>query len=106
MAMKNLAIRTKVPMTFGASWFHRRHPTNGSQQVAMVDETNAAGGRMLMQMTSQWSGSVRSFETLMLYGPRSGLGETSASCRSPSRRRACVIRRCAGNSSMLPRRMS
>jgi N-acyl-D-aspartate/D-glutamate deacylase len=66
-ALKALAIKTKVPTTFGASWFHRRHPNDWQPQVAMVDEANAAGARMLMQMTTSWSGSMRSFETLMLY---------------------------------------
>ena len=66
-AIKDLAIRTRVPTTFGASWFFRRRPNEWQAQVQMVDEANAAGGRMLMQMTSQWSGSLRSFETLMLY---------------------------------------
>ncbi|HWG03833.1 MAG TPA: amidohydrolase family protein [Beijerinckiaceae bacterium] len=97
-ALKNLAIRTKVPMTFGASWFHRRHPDEWQSQVAMVDETNAAGGRMLMQMTSQWSGSVRSFETLMLFDRaplwrdfrKLPLGEQAAGLRDPEMRRKLV----------------
>ena len=66
-ALKSLAIETRVPTTFGASWWHRATPDVWRPQVAMVDEANAAGGDMLMQMTSQWSGSMRSFETLMLY---------------------------------------
>jgi N-acyl-D-aspartate/D-glutamate deacylase len=66
-ALKSLAIRTKVPTTFGASWWHRKTPNEWRPQVAMVDETSAGGGRMLMQMTAQWSGSLRSFETLMLF---------------------------------------
>jgi N-acyl-D-amino-acid deacylase len=66
-ALKKLAIETKVPMTFGASWWHRKRQDEWRPQVAMVDETCAAGGQMLMQMTAQWSGSLRSFETLMLF---------------------------------------
>jgi N-acyl-D-amino-acid deacylase len=66
-ALKALAIKTRVPTTFGASWWHRKTPDVWRPQVAMVDETCAAGGSMLMQMTAQWSGSLRSFETLMLF---------------------------------------
>ena len=66
-ALKALAIKTRVPTTFGASWWHRKTPHEWRPQVSMVDETNAAGGSMLMQMTAQWSGSLRSFETLMLF---------------------------------------
>ena len=97
-AIKNLAIRTKVPTTFGASWFHRRRPDEWQSQVAMVDETNAAGGKMLMQMTSQWSGSVRSFETLMLYDRapvwkefrKLPLAEQAAGLRDPEMRQKLV----------------
>jgi N-acyl-D-aspartate/D-glutamate deacylase len=97
-ALKSLAIKTKVPTTFGASWWHRLTPNEWRPQVAMVDETNAAGGSMLMQMTSQWSGSVRSFETLMLYDRapvwidfrKLPLAEQAAGLRDPEMRKRLV----------------
>jgi N-acyl-D-aspartate/D-glutamate deacylase len=97
-ALKSLAIKTKVPTTFGASWWHRLTPNEWRPQVAMVDETIAAGGSMLMQMTSQWSGSVRSFETLMLFDRapvwidfrKLPLAEQAAGLRDPEMRKRLV----------------
>ena len=97
-ALKALAVQTRVPMTFGASWFFRSRPNEWQAQVQMVDEANAAGGRMLMQMTSQWSGSVRSFETLMLFDRapvwaefrKLPLSEQAAGLRDPEMRKRLV----------------
>ncbi|MDH3239876.1 MAG: amidohydrolase family protein [Alphaproteobacteria bacterium] len=65
--LKALAIDTGVPCTFGGAWSNRRHPDNWRPQFAMVDEVTAAGGRMLVQATAAWNGSLRSFETFMPY---------------------------------------
>lgn len=65
--LKALAVSTGVPITFGSSWYHHDTPDVWRTQFAMVDETIAAGGRMLVQATASWNGSLRSFETLMLY---------------------------------------
>jgi N-acyl-D-amino-acid deacylase len=65
--LKSLAIDTGVPCTFGGAWSNRRHPDNWRPQFAMVDEVTAAGGRMLVQATAAWNGSLRSFETFMPY---------------------------------------
>ena len=65
--MKALAIDSGVPLTFGSSWY-RRHLTDvWRDQFRMVDDTIAAGGKMLIQGTATWNGSLRSFETMMPY---------------------------------------
>ena len=65
--LKALAVETRVPCTFGGAWSTRAHPDNWRRQFAMVDEVTAAGGRMLVQATAAWNGSLRSFETFMPY---------------------------------------
>ena len=65
--LKALAIETKVPCTFGGAWSNRANPNSWREQFAMVDEVTAAGGRMLVQATAAWNGSLRSFETFMPY---------------------------------------
>lgn len=62
-----LAVETGVPCTFGGAWSTRAHPDLWRRQFAMVDEVTAAGGRMLVQATAAWNGSLRSFETFMPY---------------------------------------
>ncbi len=61
--MKSLAIDTGVPITFGGAWSHRKQPNMWREQFAMVDETVAEGGKVMVQATSTWNGSLRSFET-------------------------------------------
>jgi N-acyl-D-amino-acid deacylase len=61
--MKSLAIDTGVPITFGGAWSHRNKPNMWREQFAMVDETVAEGGKVMVQATSTWNGSLRSFET-------------------------------------------
>jgi len=65
--MKALAIDSGVKLTFGSSWY-RRHLTDvWRDQFRMVDDTIAAGGKMLIQGTATWNGSLRSFESMMPY---------------------------------------
>ncbi len=96
--LKALAIRTGVPTTFGSSWYHRTDPEDWIPQVQMVDETNAAGGKMMIQATATWNSSLRSFETLMLFDRapvwfefrKLPLEEQAAGLRDPEMRRRLV----------------
>jgi N-acyl-D-aspartate/D-glutamate deacylase len=65
--MKALCISTGVPFTFGSSWYHRYAPDVWRDQFEFVDDTVAAGGKMLIQGTATWNGSLRSFETATPY---------------------------------------
>jgi N-acyl-D-aspartate/D-glutamate deacylase len=65
--LKELAIETRVPCTFGGAWSTRANPHSWREQFAMVDDVTASGGRMLVQATAGWNGSLRSFETFMPY---------------------------------------
>ncbi len=65
--MKDLAVESGVPLTFGGSWYHRNAPDVWRNQFQMVDDTIAAGGRMLIQGGATWNGSLRSFETMTPY---------------------------------------
>jgi N-acyl-D-aspartate/D-glutamate deacylase len=65
--LRDLAIETKVPCTFGGAWSARGRLDFWREQFAMVDEVTAAGGKMLVQATAAWNGSLRSFETFMPY---------------------------------------
>jgi N-acyl-D-aspartate/D-glutamate deacylase len=65
--MKKLCIESGVPFTFGSSWYHRGTPNVWRGQFDMVDDTIAEGGKMLIQGTATWNGSLRSFETATPY---------------------------------------
>jgi N-acyl-D-aspartate/D-glutamate deacylase len=65
--IKNLAIETGVPVTFGGTWYKRPSPDAWRSQFRMVDETIAAGGKIMIQATAAWNGSLRSFETATPY---------------------------------------
>ncbi|MCZ6636669.1 MAG: amidohydrolase family protein [Alphaproteobacteria bacterium] len=65
--LQSLAIETRVPCTFGGAWSNRAYPDRWRRQFAMVDEVTASGGKMLVQATAAWNGSLRSFETFMPY---------------------------------------
>jgi len=65
--MKALAIASGVPLTFGSSWYRRNLTDVWRDQFRMVDDTIAEGGKMLIQGTATWNGSLRSFETMMPY---------------------------------------
>lgn len=96
--LKALAVSTGVPVTFGSSWYHHDTPDVWRTQFAMVDETIAAGGRMLVQATASWNGSLRSFETLMLYDRapvwrefrKLPLGEQEKGLRDPEMKRKLI----------------
>lgn len=63
--MTKLAVETRVPATFGGAWSMRLAPDIWREQFAMVDSVTAQGGKMLVQATAAWNGSLRSFETFM-----------------------------------------
>jgi N-acyl-D-aspartate/D-glutamate deacylase len=65
--MKKLCVESGVPFTFGSSWYHRYAPNVWRDQFDMVDDTIAEGGKMLIQGTATWNGSLRSFETATPY---------------------------------------
>jgi len=65
--IRDLALKTGVPMTFGAAWYRRSAPDDWRPNFEMIDETCAAGGKILLQGGAHWNGSLRSFETLMLF---------------------------------------
>ena len=65
--MKKLCVETGVPFTFGSSWYHRYAPDVWRNQFDFVDDTIAEGGKMLIQGTATWNGSLRSFETATPY---------------------------------------
>jgi N-acyl-D-amino-acid deacylase len=62
--LQQLALDTKVPTTFGVI-YSRKSPHTWRPYFQMIDETIAAGGRMLAQGTSRWISSLLSFETAM-----------------------------------------
>jgi N-acyl-D-amino-acid deacylase len=65
--LKKLCVESGVPFTFGSSWYHRHAPNVWRNQFDFVDDTIAAGGKMLIQGTATWNGSLRSFETATPY---------------------------------------
>ena len=96
--IKNLAVDTGVPVTFGGTWFKRPHPEAWRSQFRMVDETVAAGGKMMIQGTATWNGSLRSFETATPYDMipvwkpfrQLPLAEQEAGLRDPEMRKKLV----------------
>ncbi len=65
--LKELALDCGLPVTFGNTWYRRTHPDLWRSQVQLIDEIAAAGGKVLMQGTAAWNGSLRSFETMTPY---------------------------------------
>lgn len=65
--MRKLCVESGVPFTFGSSWWYRYAQDYWRGQFDMVDDTVAAGGKMLIQGTATWNGSLRSFETATPY---------------------------------------
>ncbi|MEE9194692.1 MAG: amidohydrolase family protein [Alphaproteobacteria bacterium] len=96
--MKKLCVESGVPFTFGSSWYHRGTPNVWRDQFAMVDDTIAAGGKMLIQGTATWNGSLRSFETATPYDMtpvwkefrKKPLEEQEAGLRDPEMRKKLV----------------
>jgi N-acyl-D-amino-acid deacylase len=60
--LKTLAVSTGVPTTFGVT-YSRKAPHTWRPMFEMVDDTNAAGGRMLVQGHSRSISTLLSFET-------------------------------------------
>ena len=95
--MKALALDTGVPTTFGVV-YSRKAPHTWRPFFDLVDETNAAGGKMLVQGTSRWISTLLSFETTMPFDRapvwrdvrKLPLAEQEAALRNPETRRAMV----------------
>jgi len=91
--MQRLAIETKVPTTFGVI-YSRKAPHTWRPYFQMIDETIAAGGRMLAQGTSRWISALLSFETAMPFDKapvwshirKLPLAEQEAALRNPETR--------------------
>jgi N-acyl-D-aspartate/D-glutamate deacylase len=62
--IRDLAVKTKVPLTCGTTWYRRGTPNYWREQFAMLDEINEKGGKMMVQGAPSWSGSMRSFQTV------------------------------------------
>ncbi|HJU10261.1 MAG TPA: amidohydrolase family protein, partial [Candidatus Binataceae bacterium] len=60
--LKTLAVSTGVPTTFGVT-YSRKAPHTWRPMFEMVDDTNAAGGKMLVQGHSRSISTLLSFET-------------------------------------------
>ena len=60
--LKALALETSVPTTFGVVQF-RKMPHDWRAFYECVDDTIAAGGKMLVQGTSRWISTLLSFES-------------------------------------------
>jgi N-acyl-D-aspartate/D-glutamate deacylase len=60
--LKSLAVSTGVPTTFGVT-YSRKAPHTWRPMFEMVDDTNAAGGKMLVQGHSRSISTLLSFET-------------------------------------------
>jgi N-acyl-D-amino-acid deacylase len=65
--IRDIAIKSKVPLTCGSTWYVRDRPNYWREQFAMLDDITAGGGKMMVQAGSCWSGSMRSFETVTPY---------------------------------------
>jgi N-acyl-D-aspartate/D-glutamate deacylase len=95
--LQGLALETKVPTTFGVV-YSRKAPHTWRPYFQMVDETNAAGGRMLVQGTSRWISALLSFETAMPFDKapvwsemrKLTLAQQEAALRNPESRRALL----------------
>jgi N-acyl-D-amino-acid deacylase len=97
-ALREICVDRGVPVTFGGAWYYRKNPNLWRDQFALVDEATAAGGRMLIQATSTWVGSLRSFETAMPFDAypvwkdfrKLPLAEQAKGMRDPAMRRKLV----------------
>jgi N-acyl-D-amino-acid deacylase len=63
--LKRLAVESGVPFTFGSSWYKRDATDIWRGHFDMVDTAIAEGAKMMIQGTSAWQSSLRSFETLL-----------------------------------------
>ena len=92
--LQRLALDTRVPTTFGVI-YSRKAPHTWRPYFQMIDETIAAGGRMLAQGTSRWISALLSFETAMPFDKapvwsemrKLPLADQEAALRNPEMRR-------------------
>jgi N-acyl-D-amino-acid deacylase len=95
--LKALAVDTGVPITFGLT-HSRKSPQTWRPLFQMVDETNAAGGNMLVQGHSRSISVLLSFETATPFDKapvwcdirQLPLAEQEAALRNPDLRRKMV----------------
>jgi len=95
--LQRLALETGVPTTFGVV-SPRKFPNNWRGYFQMIEETVAAGGKMLAQGTSRWISALLSFETTMPFDRtpvwsemrRLPLAEQEAALRNPESRRVLL----------------
>jgi N-acyl-D-amino-acid deacylase len=95
--MKSLALETGVPTTFGVVYF-RKMPQMWRAFYELVDDTVAAGGKMLVQGTSRWISTLLSFESTLPFDKapvwneirRLSLAEQEALLRNPATRARLV----------------
>ncbi len=95
--LQRLALETRVPTTFGV--ISMRDALNTWRPFfRMIDDTVAAGGRMLAQNSSRWISTLLSFETAMPFDKtlvwsemrKLPLADQEAALRNPETRRALV----------------
>jgi len=95
--LKTLAVETSVPTTFGVV-YSRKSPHFWRPFFELVDDTIAAGGKMLVQGTSRWISTLLSFETTTPFDKapvwrdmrKLPLAEQEAALRDPDSRRKLV----------------
>ncbi|MGH7248609.1 MAG: amidohydrolase family protein, partial [Pseudomonadota bacterium] len=95
--LKTLAVDTGVPTTFGLT-YSRKAPHTWRPLFEMVDDTNAAGGKMLVQGHSRSISVLLSFETVTPFDKaplwrdlrKLPLAEQEAVLRNPDKRRMLV----------------
>jgi N-acyl-D-aspartate/D-glutamate deacylase len=95
--LKSLALETHVPTTFGVVYF-RKMPHIWRAFYELVDDTVAAGGKMLVQGTSRWISTLLSFESTLPFDKapvwsdirKLPLAEQEAALRNPEMRAKLV----------------
>ena len=95
--LKSLALESNVPTTFGVVQF-RKLPHDWRAFYQCVDDTVAAGGKMLVQGTSRWISTLLSFESTLPFDRtpvwsdmrKLPLAEQEAALRNPNLRRALL----------------
>jgi N-acyl-D-aspartate/D-glutamate deacylase len=95
--LQSLALESHVPTTFGVVQF-RKLPHDWRAFYQCVDDTIAAGGKMLVQGTSRWISTLLSFESTLPFDRtpawsdmrKRPLAEQEAALRNPDLRRALL----------------
>ena len=96
--IRDLAVETGVPTTFGNAWYHRGATDAWRPHFAMIDEAVADGAKMLIQGSATWHSSMRSFETFTPYDRVAGwvefrklpLAEQEKGLRDPEIRKKLI----------------